>query len=170
MEPSEEQQDQPSRLTVGMADIAIAALFIALGSVVIYDSNRIGSGWAPDGPQSGYFPFYIGWLMTISGVVVFLQTLRGWVAHRAWFATRKQLGRVYSVLFPSAAYVALIYVLGIYVASALFIAWFMVRQGKFGWLATLPVSIGIPIVFFMLFDRWFLVPLPKGPLEHLLGF
>ena len=169
MEPSEEQ-DRPSRLTVGMADVAIAAMFIALGSIVIYDSSRIGSGWASDGPQSGYFPFYIGWLMTISGVAVLLHTLRGWVAHRAWFATRRQLSRVWSVLLPSGVYVALIYVLGIYVASALFIAWFMVRQGGFGWMATLPVSIGIPILFFMLFDRWFLVPLPKGPLENLLGF
>jgi hypothetical protein len=28
----------------------------------------------------------------------------------------------------------------------------------------------VPLALFMLFERWFLVPLPKGPLERLLGF
>jgi hypothetical protein len=32
------------------------------------------------------------------------------------------------------------------------------------------VSLGNSIVFFLIFERWFLVPLPKGPIETWLGF
>lgn len=165
----QEATDRPSWLTVGIADTIVAALFVLLGAVVIYDSRRIGAGWAADGPQAGYFPFYVGLLMAVSGAAVLAHTVRGWVHHRAWFATRNQLVRVRAVLLPTALYVAAVYWVGIYVASTLFIAWFMVRHGHFRWAAALPVSLGVPLAFFLLFDRWFLVPLPKGPLERLLG-
>jgi hypothetical protein len=58
----------------------------------------------------------------------------------------------------------------IYVSSALLIAYFMVRYGKNKpWLTAL-VSLGVPLLLFAVFERWFLVLLPKGPLEQLLGF
>ena len=65
---------------------------------------------------------------------------------------------------------AVIWLIGIYVASAIFIAAFMMIQGKYKWLPTLCVSVGVPLVIFVLFEIWFLVPLPKGPLENMLGF
>ncbi len=169
MDPNQ-QGDRPSRLTVAMADLAVAAVVALLGLVVIFDSRRIGTGWADDGPQAGYFPFYIGILMTGASVVVFFHTLHSWVEHRAWFATVNQLRHVYSVLLPTCIYVGAIYLVGIYLASAVFIGWFMMRHGKFGWLLALPVSVGVPLFLFMLFEKWFLVPLPKGPLERLLGY
>ena len=81
-----------------------------------------------------------------------------------------QLGRVAQVFVPTAIYVAAIYGVGIYVASALFIGYFMRRHGRFGWPLTGAVSVGVPLLLFMLFERWFLVSLPKGPIERLLGF
>jgi hypothetical protein len=33
-----------------------------------------------------------------------------------------------------------------------------------------PVAIGVPLMLFMMFEVWFLVPLPKGPLEAALGY
>ena len=59
--------------------------------------------------------------------------------------------------------------LGIYVASAIFIALFMKWLGKYAWPMTIGVSVGVPVVFFLLFEVWFKVPLPKGPLEAALG-
>ena len=59
---------------------------------------------------------------------------------------------------------------GIYVASALLIGYFMRRHGRFGWVKTVIVSVGVPLVFFLVFERWFLVPLAKGPIEQMLGF
>jgi putative tricarboxylic transport membrane protein len=72
---------------------------------------------------------------------------------------------VLSVLVPSGIYVALISPLGIYVASALFVAFFMRWLGKYSWWMVALVSIGNSVAFFLIFEIWFLVPLPKGPLE-----
>ena len=71
---------------------------------------------------------------------------------------------------PTCVYVLGIYLIGIYFASALFIAYFMKRHGDFRWPLLAGVSIGVPLALFMLFERWFLVSLPKGPIERLLGF
>ncbi len=169
-QPQGAEQDRPSRITVGLVELVTAAVIVVLGAIVIADSRRIGAGWADDGPQSGYFPYYVGLLLTLSGVMIAFHTVRAWVQHRAWFATVQQLRHVYAVLIPTAVYIGAIYVIGIYVASALFIGWFMARYGRFRWPTTVLVSVGVPLAFFMLFDRWFLVPLPKGPLERLLGF
>ena len=75
-----------------------------------------------------------------------------------------------AMFVPTVIYVALIAAIGIYVASVIYIATFMVWQGKYKWKATLAVSLGVPVAVFLLFEMWFLIPLPKGPIEHLLGF
>ena len=69
----------------------------------------------------------------------------------------------------SAASVALMHFIGLYVASALYIGFYMRWVGRHSWLSvTLPV--GIPVVTFLVFEKWFLVPMPKGPLEQWLGY
>jgi hypothetical protein len=73
------------------------------------------------------------------------------------------------VLWPSVVYTTAIVFLGIYVASLLLIAYFMFRHGKHAVPLTLGVAAGVPLAFFLVFERWFLVPLPKGPLEALFG-
>ena len=63
-----------------------------------------------------------------------------------------------------------IHVLGIYVASALFVSAFMRFGGGYGWVKSILVGAGTGAVFFWLFEVQFLVPLPKGPLEALIGY
>jgi hypothetical protein len=167
---SEEKHETPSRITMAGADAAVALLFVVVGVVVAVDSYRIGAGWADDGPQAGYFPFYVGLLLTISGAITTATALRRDARWGKIFATREELGRVVDVFFPTAIYVGAIYLLGIYVASALFIGWFMQRHGKFRAPVKAAIALAVPALLFMLFERWFLVPLPKGPLERLLGF
>ena len=60
--------------------------------------------------------------------------------------------------------------IGIYVAGALFIAFFMWRLGKYPLHIAAPVSVLIPVALFFLFEVWFLISLPKGPLETALGY
>jgi hypothetical protein len=47
-------------------EIAVARALFAIGALVLIDRYRLGAGWADDGPQSGYFPFYIRLLLCIS--------------------------------------------------------------------------------------------------------
>ena len=151
-------------------ELTIAALLMALALLVIKDSLRVGTGWADDGPRSGYFPFYIGLLLLGSSGWVFASQLWRWRRADPAFASRAQLAQVIAVFWPMPVYVGLIFPLGIYLASAALIGYFMRRYGKYRWAAAATVSIGVPLLFFLVFERWFLVPLPKGPIERMLGF
>ena len=70
-----------------------------------------------------------------------------------------------AVLIPSLVYVGLIQYLGIYVASAIFITAFMVTVGRENPLKALGVGLLVPLALFFMFERWFLVPLPKCSIE-----
>jgi putative tricarboxylic transport membrane protein len=130
---------------------------------------RLGARWAEDGPQAGYFPFYIGLLVCFSAAVNFVMALVNRKDAEREFVELDKLKLVLAVLVPATIYVALISWIGIYVASVLFIAFFMRWLGKYSWWKVAVVSIGTMVVFFLIFEVWFLVPLPKGPLENLLG-
>ena len=151
------------------AELAVAAGFFVLGAIVIYDSLRLGMRWIADGPQPGYFPFYLGVIICISSALTFVIALRMPEERNKTFVERGQLKLVLSVLLPSMVYVGLVGWLGIYVSAVLFIALFMRWLGKYDWWKVVLVSLGTSVVFFVIFERWFLVPLPKGPLEALLG-
>jgi putative tricarboxylic transport membrane protein len=151
------------------AELAVAAGFFIFGAIVIYDSLRLGMRWVEDGPQAGYFPFYLGAIICVSSAVTAAFALRMPESKNRTFVERGQLKLVLSVLIPSMVYVAIVGWLGLYVSGALFIAVFMRWLGKYPWWKLALVSIGNSVVFFLIFERWFLVPLPKGPLEALLG-
>ncbi|MEO8153509.1 MAG: tripartite tricarboxylate transporter TctB family protein [Rhizobacter sp.] len=162
-------EDKPGPSTRG-PELGLAGFLLLLSVLVITDSLRVGIGWAEDGPRSGYFPFYIGLLLMASSGTVFVTTLLRWRKPSPVFAEREQLKTVFAMLIPMVVYVGGIAFLGIYLASAVLIGYFMRRYGKFGWPATAVVSIAVPLSFFLVFERWFLVPLPKGPIERMLGF
>ncbi len=162
--PDTEPEDPPAA-SVRWPELAVAVLLMALAMLVIKDSLRVGIGWADDGPRSGYFPFYIGWALLLSSAFVAASTLLRWKRLTAAFVGREALSSVFAVFWPTVAYVGLIALAGIYAASVLLIGYFMRRHGKYGWLATAGVSVGVMLVFYVVFERWFLVPLPKGPIE-----
>ena len=171
--PSDDGPAEPegtSAAAVRGPELAVAALLMLFGGLVIADSLRIGAGWSDDGPRAGYFPLGIGCLLLGSSGWIFLRTLLRWNALRAPFVMRHEFAGVLAVLWPTAVYIAAMPFTGLYVASVALVAWFMRRHGHYGWTVTLAVSIGVPVVFFLVFERWFLVPLPKGPLENALGF
>jgi putative tricarboxylic transport membrane protein len=158
--------------SVRVWEIVVAGLFLAFGALVVYDSRRLGSSWGSDGPQAGYFPFYIGLMICISAIVNLISALNR-ADHRP-FVNWGQLRMVLVVMVPYTVYVALIsnpvYSLGIYEASVIFIAAFMRYLGKYSWPKIAAVSIATMAAFFLMFEVWFKVPLPKGPIEVLLGF
>lgn len=149
---------------------AVTALgFAAVGALAIWDSLRVGAGWGADGPRSGYFPFWLGVIMTASSLGTFAAALRQQDGGGI-FVTWPQLRLVASVLLPTTAYVALIPFIGLYVASALLVVWFMTVLGGFRWWQAAFGGIAAAAVAFAVFEFGFLVPLPKGPIEDLLGF
>jgi len=163
-----DNSDRPAATTRTL-ELVVAALLFAFGAIVIADSVRLGARWGEDGPQAGYFPFYIGLLICIPAAIVFARAFSDRAKAAKTFVGRAALGRVMWMLVPSIIYVVLIKPIGIYVASTLFIAFFMRRLGRYPWVTTLAVSVGVMLAFFLLFEVWFRLPLPKGPLESWLG-
>jgi hypothetical protein len=163
-----DKSDRPAATTRTL-ELVVAALLFVFGAIVIADSIRLGARWADDGPQAGYFPFYIGLLICVPAVVVFVRALGDKAKAAKTFVMRGALKQVMWMLVPSIIYVVLIKLIGIYVASTVFIAFFMRRLGHYPWAGTVAVAVGVSVVFFLLFEVWFRLPLPKGPLESWLG-
>jgi putative tricarboxylic transport membrane protein len=158
-----------SRLTM---NIAVALALMVVAAVVMVASYRLGAGWAKDvGPDSGYFPFYIALIMFVSSSVTLVQSI---VARRRdggeSFLSREQLIRVLQVLVPMTIFVVLSIFIGIYISTFLFMSFFMMWHGRYPVYKTVPVAILVPVVLFIVFEVWFLVPLPKGPFEAWLGY
>ena len=159
--------DSPPLARNCTVDIVVAAVLFVLGSVVIVEARRLGAAWTSDGPGSGYFPFYIGLIVCISALGIMVQARMGKSRDERVFVTREQLSRVMQVLLPATAYVLVVWVLGLYVASAIYIALFMILLGKYPVLKSVTLALVFNALFFVMFEAWFKVPLYKGTLDPL---
>ncbi len=151
-----------------VADLGTAALLIAMGLLALWDALRLGIGWGTDGPKSGFFPFWLGVIMIAACLGIVAQTLRR--GDRAPFIPRAGVAPVLKVLGPATAFVLLTQFLGLYLAAALYMGCYMRWIGRHSWPAVLVVSAGFSLITFLVFETWFLVPMPKGPLETWLGY
>lgn len=150
-------------ISIRAAEIVVALILLGLGGLVVFDSVRLGFRWGSDGPEAGYFPFYIGFFICAASVITLGQV---------FFAGKRDTGKVFvewgqlklvlSVLVPAAFFVLGIQLIGIYVASVAYIAVFMVWLGKYGWIRGVLLGIAVSVVTFMMFEIWFKVPLFKG--------
>lgn len=163
------QTDNEHTVSNRTMELIVSGAFIVVSLVVMWDNWRIGARWVEDGPQAGYFPFYIGLIMLAASVVTFAINFGAKTGHSN-FVERTQFKQVLQVFIPTIVFVVAIGLLGIYVASAIFIAGFMMWLGKYSIYKAVPVAVLVPLFLFVMFEIWFLVPLPKGPIETALGY
>jgi len=150
-------------LSTRAAEIAVALATLAVGLLVAYASYQLGARWGSDGPQAGYFPFYIGLFICAGSLVNLVAGVFGnAVADKPPFVSWEALKRILSVLLPAALYIAGIHMVGIYVSSAIYIAFFMLWLGGYRVRKALTVGFGVSFVMFLMFEIWFQVLLPKG--------
>jgi hypothetical protein len=148
-------------------EAGVALFVLALGAITMIGSLKVGIGWGEEGPKSGFFPFWVGLIVVLASVVNFVRALA--IPSGRLFAEWSQLAEVRKVVIPMAIYVSAVPWLGIYLSSALLIAGFMRWLGRYRWPLTLCIAVAVPILTYVTFERWFLVPLPKGPIEDWLG-
>jgi putative tricarboxylic transport membrane protein len=151
-------------------ELVVAGLLAGIAVLVMADSWRVGIGWGLEGPQAGFFPFYVGLILLGAAGTTMATNLVATSRARGSFVDREGFGRVLSVLVPTVVFVVAVNWLGIYVAAALLIAFFMRRHGGFALAASLGLGAAIAVLVFVTFEVWFLMPLPKGPLEAALGY
>jgi hypothetical protein len=166
-----EREPSPGVVSNRTMEVVVALIMMGIALVVMVDTYRLGAGWEPAvGPQSGYFPFYIALIMFITSAVTFLSNLLTKSPNLSSFVERDQLKLVLQVFVPTVIFVVATIYIGIYVSGFIFIAFFMIWLGKYPLYKALPVAAAVPLILFVVFEIWFLVPLPKGPVEAWLGY
>ena len=157
-----------------IVNLVTAALLILLGSIVIYDALRLGIGWGYEGPGSGFFPFWLATLLAVVSAALFIEA---WLDRsQKSFVTWERFVPVLKVLIPLAGFIVLTDPpgawsgLGLYVAAGIYLGFYMRWVGRHGWGAVVALSIAVPVITFFIFETWFLVPMPKGPIEDWLGY
>jgi hypothetical protein len=144
------------------AEISVALFTLFLGALVAFDSYRLGAGWAFDGPQPGYFPFYIGLIVCFGSLVNLALAITEKLPQPTLFVEWARLKQVMAMLMPAALFVVAIPLIGIYVAATVYLAAFMIWIGRYAWYKGVAVGLGVSVFFFLMFEVWFKVPLPRG--------
>jgi hypothetical protein len=168
MEPNQESgAEHRTGVATNVIEAIVAFCVLVMGVVVVINSWALGAGWTTDGPGAGYFPFYIGIVLCVSGVGIIYQALLGKNRNTEIFVDGEQLKRVLSVFLPALVYVLAVQFLGLYVASAIYIALFMIILGKFSPIKSVIAALIVNTLFFFMFEVWFKVPLFKGSFDPL---
>ena len=150
------------------ADLTTVAILMAGAGLVVWDALRLGIGWGTEGPRSGFFPFWLAMLVLGACAGIARQAVRR-IARPA-FVEPGQLRPVLQTLLPAVGYVALMPWIGLYAASALYMAVYMRWLGRYPWIVAVGVGAAFAVSAFLIFETWFLVPMPKGPVEAWLGY
>jgi hypothetical protein len=146
------------RITAAL--LLLGALAFSAGALKYY------KWWGDDGPGPAFLPFWIGLLMAILAATMLVRSLREKDAGEAWLPQGKARRRVLVVVAATILFVVLLKVLGMMLASALYLAFLMRYMERNPWPLTLAVSATAAGINYLVFVRWLHVPFPEG----LLGF
>jgi hypothetical protein len=162
--PASVEGREGEKMNTKAADILVAAMILCLGLVVGWDALRLGSGWGMEGPRAGFFPFLMALLVVGGCVVVMIQAVRGTSSVRGGkpFIPPGGLKPVLTVFIPAMGMVLLTEVVGLYIAAMIYLIGYIRWVGGFRWRTVMLVSIPIPLIFYWLFDKVFLIPMPMG--------
>lgn len=150
-------------------EVATALFTAVLGLIICAGSARHGISWNEQGPQAGFFPFYVGCMIVIGSLVNLAQAL---LARRRLTGHFIESGRVRDVAAFFAAIVAfavLVALLGLYVGIALYLPAITLWKARLRPARALLLGLGAALFFFICFEYAFKLPLPKGPLLNLFG-
>ena len=168
--PEERPADSAAVASSRAVDIATSLVLLALAALLAFDNWRTGMSWDATGPQAGYFPFYLSLILAGASVYGILKEFAARRNESEPFVRREQLQRVLQVLAPTLAFCLLMQWLGLYVASFLLVAGFMVFVGRIAWWKSLLSALLFSVAMFVTFEIAFDVLMPKGPIEALFGF
>ena len=153
------------------ANLGVAIFLFLIGMIVMYDAVRLGFRWVPGfGPGAGYLPFYLALGILICTGISIVKQIRqlskeGIVGDKR-LIQEGGLKPILWVLIPSTVMVILTSIIGLHFAAAVFIFYYMRKVGDIGWLECALVGVLFPVGMYLVFDRFFLIPLPDGILGN----
>lgn len=172
-DPTAPAEDSPPVASQRSVDAGTMLVLMGFALLMAYDNYRTGISWASDGPQPGYFPFYLSVILLLAstyGLVTSFVGKRAATEKDNVFVTRDQFRRVMLVFIPTVVFCAATQWLGLYVASFLLIVCFMIFVGKIAAWKSLLTGFIFSAISFWVFEVKFDVIMPKGPLEALFGY
>jgi putative tricarboxylic transport membrane protein len=152
------------------ADIVVYLMLLGLAALFAFDNWRTGMSWEADGPQAGYFPFYLSVLLGAASLYGLVYTVLMERGSAETFVTGEQFRRVMQVFVPTLLFCVFMQWLGLYVASFVLITGFMWLVGRIALWKSLLTGFLFSLIMFVTFDIAFDVIMPKGPLEAAFGY
>lgn len=149
-------------------ELGFAGLLFLVGLVGVLGALELDAGWRGSAPQAGYFPLRVALIVMAAALVIAWQAWRARASH-APLADSAGARRVLGFGLPIVIMVGVAQFTGLYVAMALYLFATLRWQGRRPWHVCVGVAIGFVVIAFVVFERWFQVPLLKGPLEAMLG-
>ena len=153
-------------------EIAAAALTGIFGVVVVVSSIDNGIGWSSAGVDAGTFPFLTGIIIVLGSLYNMGQGAmgRGTLAMVRIAVTPSELRRLAGLFVPAAIFVAVIPLVGMYLASAGYVFAVLALPRRQSVLRALVIAAATPLALYVVFERMFQVSLPHGALAAAFGF
>ena len=139
----------------------------AFGAAVVISSLDNGIGWSAAGVDAGTFPFVVG-LIILSGSLFNLA--QGWLHAREIILRSSGLKRLGMLFIPAAVYVGVIPLIGIYLASAVYVFGALAQHKRGAFIFSGLAAIATALALYLIFELTFQISLPRGLLGNALGF
>jgi len=169
-DPDAPAESSPPVTSTRTVEIVVMLLLLAIASLLAFDNWKTGMSWEASGPQAGYFPFYLSVILGAAAIYGLVGLFMTKAQESETFVTRDQFRRVLQMFLPTLAFCILMQWLGLYTASFLLIAGFMVWIGRIAWWKSLLTAAIFTVLMFITFEIAFDVLMPKGPIETMLGY
>ncbi|MDU8912376.1 tripartite tricarboxylate transporter TctB family protein [Aestuariicoccus sp. MJ-SS9] len=152
-----------------LADRVIAAALMALSVYFMVHATALPIGWngATGGPGGGAFPFWLSLIMLLAAGGILIRSFVSPGRSPDSFFDMSMLRSVLAVVVALVATIALIPVVGAYIAIPLFLFWYLRLYGGHGWVLTLSITLATPVFLFFFFEVTLRILLPKGITEPL---
>ena len=173
LDPTAPAENSPPLARTLTIDIWTMVVLAGFSMVMAWDNYKTGMGWTEDGPEPGYFPFYLSVILILAslyGIAKSLIERRAAGGDAEVFVTRDQFKRVLLVFLPALAFCVGMQLVGLYVSSFLLTAGFMIFVGRLSVWKSLLTALIFSVAMFYIFEIKFDVIMPKGPFEALFGY
>lgn len=158
-------------VTYKWVEIVTTVALLVLGIFLVWESISLGPGWGPSGPEPGLWPLALTVLYMLGTVGILIYTVRN-PDERPFFEVRQEVIDLFSVGLPILAAILLIYWLGVFVTSGLYLAAFMFWYGRFTWHTSLGSGVLLAVILWLLLRKGFNISMPMSVLyyENILPF
>ncbi len=149
-----------------LGEIVTAGILALFSIYLMVESAKLDVGYiSGEGPGGGAWPFWLSAIMLVcTGFIAFNWYRKTSPPSRSEDPVLDEFGVKNLILVGGGllGFIALIDVISMYGAMALFLIYYVRFLGRHSWWLTLALAIGLPIAFFFFFEGLMRITMPKG--------